>query len=163
MELAEALAKATAMLEEQGKVIAELRAQPTADSAVQLEILKAIKELRASTAMRAGAFYTGPKISTVPYRGWVRAKQKCQMSHPGEKPGDIAVHVHEEGAVFEVDVESLWSDDPFEAVVITGYEDQAHLVPITKPNPEAPTPANFQFRRQVELEDKPTLRRASEY
>jgi hypothetical protein len=161
-ELAEALLQATATLKEQGKVIAELRAA-TADP-VQLEILKTLKDLRESTVRQvAPAFYTGPRIETKPYRGWVKALQTCQVSHPGEKPGDIAVHVHEAGSVFGIDVPALWTDDPYVAVSITGYEDQEQTKPITVENKDAPAPTDFRFRRQVELEEKPTLRRASEY
>ncbi|MDB6107843.1 MAG: hypothetical protein JWO52_7842 [Gammaproteobacteria bacterium] len=165
VQLAEALAKSTALVEEQGKLIAELRAQPAATvDPIQLEILKALKELRESTPRQSPtAFYTGPKVETKPYRGWAKALQKCQVSHPGEKPGQIAVHVHEEGEVFGIDVEALWTDDPYVAVTITGYEDQEQMKPITVANKDAPPQADFRFRRQVELEEKPTLRRASEY
>lgn len=161
-ELAEALLQSNALLKEQAAVIAELRAKPDTSSEVQLQILQALKDLKASARPQASAFYTGPKISTIPYRGWVKALQACQVNHPNAD-GSPGVHVHQEGDVFEIDVPSLWTDDPYMAVIITGYEDQAQLKPITVKNEDAPTPANFQFRRQVELDEKPTLRRASEY
>lgn len=153
------------LVREQAEMIAELRTRPAvaASDPVQVEILKALKELKESNARiaPAPAFYTGKPIKTEPYRGYVKALSMCQMTHmgPGGKP---EVHVHQEGAVFQVDVDALWSDDPYVPVEITGYEDDAQSKPITKEHSTA-TQADFRFRRQVELEDKPSLRRASEY
>jgi hypothetical protein len=164
VQLAEALAKSTALVEEQGRVIAQLRAQPAATvDPIQLEILKALKELRESVPRQSPtAFYTGPKVETQPYRGFVQALDKCQVNHPNPD-GSAGVHVHEKGDVFEIDVEALWTDDPYVAVIVKGYEDQAQTKPIVVPRMDAPPQADFRFRRQVELEEKPTLRRASEY
>lgn len=164
-QLAEALAKSNALVEEQGRVIAELQARPAATAdPVQLEILKALADLKNSTARQvpATAFYTGPRVETHPYRGYVKAIQKCQLNHPNPD-GTAGVHVHEEGDVFEVDVEALWTDDPYVPVIVKGYEDQEQKKPITTPRLDAPPQVDFRFRRQVELEEKPTLRRASEY
>lgn len=163
-ELAEALIRANQLITEQGKAIAELRAQPavTADP-IQLEILKALKELRESVPRQAQtAFYTGPKPETHPYRGFVQALDRCQVNHPNPD-GSAGVHVHEKGEVFEIDVEALWTDDPYMPVIVKGYEDQAQTKPIVTARLDAPPQVDFRFRRQVELEEKPTLRRASEY
>lgn len=156
-DLAEALARATALIEEQGAAIAELRAaRPAADSAIQLELVKAINELKASTEAqnqaraRPGAFYTGPDKELTPYAGYVVSTAICCVDHR-----------REEGEVFQVSVAALWSDDPFVPVTITGQKDDGTLT--WEPNKSAPTPINFRFRKQVSAAEDPTLRRASEY
>ena len=67
----------------------------------------------------------------VPYRGLARAKEKCATDG-----------FHEPGDIFSVDVPCLWSDDPFEPIIMDG--DTA------VPNPNAPDPVDFRFRQRVD-------------
>lgn len=67
----------------------------------------------------------------VPYRGLVRAKEKCATDG-----------FHEPGDIFSVDVPCLWSDDPFEPIVMDGD--------VAIPNPGAPDPVDFRFRQRVD-------------
>jgi hypothetical protein len=56
-------------------------------------------------ASRAYQPPSGPAPKLIPYKGWVRARVDCAYD-AYYKPGDI----------FEVELQTLWSDDPWEAV-----------------------------------------------
>lgn len=148
-QLAQALDRSNALVEAQAQKLAELETK----TQVMADLLKG--------ASPSGTFYTGQKLKTERYNGFVKALEKCVVSHPGPD-GTACVHVHEEGDVFGIDVDGLWSDDPFVPVEVKGYQDEAQLKPITVPHPTA-RQSDFRFRRHAELDEKPLLRRAAEY
>lgn len=80
----------------------------------------------------------------VPYKGFVRAKEPCYIDGKYYVGPDPANRIR--ASVFEVSMPCLWSDDPFEAVIVTGYVDEEKTVPITAPNPDAPTPIDSRLR-----------------
>jgi hypothetical protein len=90
----------------------------------------------------------GPKPALIPYKGWVKAKESCVYNTPHPLTGSRIGSLYERGDVFEVDVTALWTDDPFEAVVVTGAKEDG--TPITEPNPDAPIPIDFRFRVLVD-------------
>lgn len=91
-----------------------------------------------------------PDVQLVPYAGLVQADVACCMERKYEK-----------GEVFYVEVTALWTDDPYHAVIIQGERDDG--TPRVLPNPDAPQPINFRFRKVVSAAEDPTPRRASEY
>ena len=91
-----------------------------------------------------------PDVKLVPYSGMVKATADCCIEHR-----------YETGAVFHIDVPALWTDDPYVAVIVTGYADDG--TPKTEPNHDAPTPIDFRFRKVVSIAEDPTPRRAAEF
>lgn len=150
-ELAEALLNATQMLKDQGALIANQGRE--------------IAELKAAPqAVRTGAFNYSTEPTKKGYFGWVKATQSCQVNRSVSVDGKLQVQaiVYAPGDVFQHDVDQLWSDDPFEAVEVTGYEDHEQNKPITKPNKEAVV-MDRRFRVHARLMDDAQLRAASQY
>lgn len=91
---------------------------------------------------------TEPKL--VPYTGMVRATVDCCIDR------------HRlQGEVFRVEMPALWSDDPFEPVVVLETKEDGTLV--VGPNKDAPAPVPFRYRKVISVAEDPTPRRASEY
>lgn len=111
--------------------------------------LKDKRELLERARSRPGA--SGPDVPLVPYAGFVKAMAKCYAG------GGI----REVGAVFQVDLPALYTDDPFIAVNVVGEYDDGS--PKTEPNLQAPVPINFRFRKVISAAEDPTPRRAAEY
>ena len=87
---------------------AAFAAQATAPKPVAPSALEAAQaELAAMHPRAALAFEApkGPRPVPVPYKGLVRAKEKCAIGC-----------WHDKDEVFEVDLPALWTDDPFEPV-----------------------------------------------
>jgi hypothetical protein len=164
-ELADALAKATAMLEQQGKLIEELKAAPPAASStsdlVQLEILKVLQELRSANQRTASQHYVGPELPKTPYSGYARATEAC-VDNILLQDGEFHPVKREKGEVFQIDKDQLWSDDPFEPVTLKGIDSSG--VPVVELNKIAmASRGDFRFRRHTSVTEDPTLKRASEY
>lgn len=68
-------------------------------------------------ASRSFAAPTGPAPQLVPYKGLVRATQDCTYGSyragPGSTSAACGANADPDGDVFEVDVQALWSDDPW--------------------------------------------------
>ncbi len=90
-------------------------------------------------------------LDLVPYKGLVKATVLCCIGTQ-----------RQQGEVFEVDVPALWTDDPYEPVIVTGYLEDG-ITPVTEPNPAAPTPLSFRDRKAVSVAEDPTPRQASSY
>jgi hypothetical protein len=155
-ELAEALLQATSVIKEQGKAIEELKSKSSSDE-VQLEILQLLKELRGSKPQ--SQHYTGPAIKKTPYDGYVKATESCIVNMLMQD-GEHHPIRYEKDAVFQVDVDQLWTDDPYEPVILKGTDKAG--VPIVEPNTEA-VRADFRFRQHTSVTEDPTLKRASQY
>lgn len=117
-------------------------------SELDLARLKAAKEeleaLRPG-ASRSLALPAGPAPKLEPYKGLVRALDKCAYDH-----------MYEPGEVFFVDVPALWTDDPYEPVRPVGTE--------LEPRYERRTDVSvvdFRFRRVITASEDPTPRRAA--
>lgn len=148
-ELADALAEATRLNKALAERVGALEAaRPSASEAA---LRRELEEARSLLASRSVAPLTKiPDIKHIPYSGMVKATADCCMEHR-----------HLKGEVFEVTVPALWTDDPYTAVVVTGYADDG--TPKTEPNAQAPTPIDFRFRKVVSIAEDPTPRRAAEY
>jgi hypothetical protein len=158
-ELAEALLRANMLMAEQAKAIEELRAEKPQSSSdeVQLEILQLLKELRGSKPQ--SQHYNGPEIKKTAYDGYVRAIESCVVNVLFQD-GDFHPVRYEKGDVFQVDVDQLWTDDPYEPVTLKGNDDSGK--PVTVGN-ESAVRADFRFRRHTSVVEDPTLKRASQY
>jgi len=77
---------------------------------------------------------SGHKPLFVPYRGLVQATQDCayECYRKGPAPGVAG----SQGEVFEVDVPTLWSDDPYVPVKVLGHRDDG--TPITERRTDVP-------------------------
>lgn len=167
-ELAEALLRSNAMMAEMAETIQTLRdekAKPQVSTSdqVQLEILQLLKELRGSKPQ--SQHYFGPEIQKTAYDGFVQATESCviNMAMMNEK-GQVDIHPirYEEGNVFQVDVDQLWTDDPYVPVLMKGTDKSG--VPLTEPHPNAKElRANFRFRQHAKQVEEPALKRASQY
>lgn len=91
---------------------------------------EAIAELRAAQ-VRTPPPQPAPQAR--PYSGMVRAKEACYIDYL-RKAGDVWHH----------ETKCLWSDDPYEPVIVTGNRDDG--TPIAEPHPEAPEPVPFHLR-----------------
>lgn len=164
-ELAEALARSNALLEEQGKFIEELRAkEPKAGDPIQLEMLKLLMELRDANRAPGAKHYMGPELKKVPYEGFVRATEPWldNIFTLTDGKGDWHPVKREVGEICQVERDQLWTDDPFEPVTLKGSDESGK--PIVVRNEEAmKTRADFRFRRHAALKEEPELKRASEY
>lgn len=91
---------------------------------------KTIAELKAAKPV----VVPQPGVQKVPYSGYVRAKEPCHIGH-----------LRAAGEVFQHDAPCLWSDDPFEPVIVLEGTDKDGQ-PNCKAHPEAPKPIPFHLR-----------------
>lgn len=159
-ELADALARANELNETLMARVEALEAKASAptlsvqEAILQRELQLAYAELKDKSDLleraRSRPGQTGPDLPLVPYSGMVLVTAKCCIDH-----------LREEGEVFHVSMPALYTDDPFVPVVITGsYEDGR---PKTEPNPDAPVPIDFRFRKVVSAALDPTPRKAASF
>lgn len=156
-ELAEALAAATALIQDQKKALTTLQGEVAelkkgSSPLMQAELMKAIADLAASSRPvdKLAGYFNGPCPPLEPYEGYVEATADCVYGHR-----------RAQGEVFQVKVKALWTDDPYVAVEIIGTREDG--APITRPSKDAPTPIDFRFRKPTVIAEDPTLRRAAEY
>lgn len=134
-ELAQALAESRALIESQGAALAALQSQVAASQVA---------------AQKPSAAAPAQELTLRPYVGLVKALVPCCYDHK-----------YEAGELFHVSLPALWTDDPFEAVIVVREDDNGK--PVTEKNPSAPTPIDFRFRKAVSTIEDPTPRIASEY
>lgn len=118
------------------------------------EALAKANERIAQLETRPAAPAPQPGPQKIPYSGYVRTKEACWIGH-----------LRSAGEVFQHAVPCLWSDDPFEAVILTDGVDKDGN-PNCKAHPEAPKPIPFHLRpRSVDAlsERGNTPLRASEW
>lgn len=123
--------------------------------AAQLAEMQAAAKVAPPRMPHTAPVYNGPEPNKVPYSGLVRATARCCIGH-----------VREEGEIFEVSVPALWTDDPYIAVIVTGYTPETRTQapePIWELNPEAPTPIALRFRKAVSAAEDPTPRVAASF
>jgi hypothetical protein len=70
---------------------------------------------------------TGKRPDFKPYKGWVRALVDC--TYDGYRFGPHPDQGRTYGDVFEIDVPTLWSDDPFEPVE-PRWDEQGNLIEV---------------------------------
>lgn len=128
----------------------ELADELTKSREMNARLLARVEALEATPA----AAPSRPAVKLVPYAGLVIATKPCCI---GTR--------RDEGEIFEIEVDALWDDDPYMAVVITEQrpDGKGGIDVITGPNPNAPTPIDFRFRKTVSAAEDPTPRRAAEY
>lgn len=93
-----------------------------------------IARLEAAAAKPAPIVVPQPGPQKVPYSGYVRAKEPCWIGH-----------LRAAGEVFQHDAPCLWSDDPFEPVILLEGVDKDGN-PNCRAHPEAPKPIPFHLR-----------------
>lgn len=163
-ELADALAEATRLNKALAARVEVLETKAAdADTKIGRELLEAQRLLAERTVQPLSAVAVLADVKLVPYKGMVRATAPCCVAptvnrEDGQPAGP---HFTAVGEVFEIEVAALWTDDPYEAVIVTGHADDGTAK--TKPNRDAPTPIDFRFRKVVSIAEDPTPRRAAEY
>jgi hypothetical protein len=120
------------------------RAVKRAKKAAQEALIEQLQRQVAALISERKAPEAPKQVEMVPYKGYVRAKQDCYIN--GRYYAGADRYGTSEASVFEVDMPALWSDDPFEPVLITGYRDHDNS-PIVAPNPSAPTPIDARLRQ----------------
>ena len=120
------------------------------EAALMRQLDEAKAELAQAKPAAETSFPAGAAPKLVPYKGLAKASEDC-----------FVTQIQHEGDVFEVDVSALWTDDPFVAVVIVGYQESGK--PITEPNKAAPAQIDFRFRPKGLTLIDATPMRASQY
>lgn len=145
-ELAERLAAAEARANVAEGERDQLKASKDAELAIAVAELAALKPNAAAPIVALAG-----RPRKIPYKGMVQSKEPCVYEHKYE-PGDV----------FAVDVPTLWSDDPYVPVIVTGYSEAGK--PLTEVNPLAPPPVDFRFRpKSHDVLNDPSPRRANEF
>lgn len=134
---------------------------PAIQASADSEVLRQMSAMRAEidalrTAAAAGPAKQQKVVDPVPYTGYVKAKEGCFAGEPCGR--------HDEGDVFLVNVPGLWTDDPFDPVIVVGQhvERDGAVVQITEPNPDAKV-FNFLYRRQISVNTDLEPLRASQF
>ncbi len=121
---AQLLAKNQALEERLVRLEAAFSARPTGlteqDAARLAAAIADLATLRPQAAQDLGK-PPGPRPALVRYRGAVQATEDC--AYDGYHFGPNSDKGRPEGDVFEVDVPTLWSDDPYVPVALSGTRD----------------------------------------
>ena len=165
-ELAEALTRANELIAQQAVALEEVRGELKAmkdapapggsvsEAVLRRELENTQAQLRDLTAAQSARRPGAQNITPVPYKGMVKARERCHIGH-----------IREAGEVFYHEVPALWTDDPFEAVTVVRTSDTGE--PVTEPNADAPTPIDFRFRNSIEgfraVTSDPNPRRAADF
>lgn len=137
-ELNEQLATERAQNAEMSARLARLEQQVAAIPPPETDAQRLVREKRLADAeaelaeLRPGAARVldkpkGPAPTLVPYKGWVRATKDC--AYGCYRFGPDPDKGRQYGDVFEIDVPTLWSDDPWEPV-IPSWDEGGNLVQV---------------------------------
>lgn len=137
-ELIDQLAQAQALVAQQSDALSKSNEALERTNRLLAEQAAAIAALQEVQAKQPTAqVIPRPGIQARPYKGAVRAKVGCFV-------GDS---LRAEGEVFDHEVTTLWSDDPFEPVL--GGTDQRGDV-FYQAHPDAPKPVPFHLRPRTD-------------